>query len=371
MLAAGPDFQAGFRPRERCNGLLVQEAVQPYAHRGFGAALFPAYEELHVTIVRLVDDQAGLAVPLQGYLCAETAFGGLLAAQQGRRVPAAPVETVPVADKRQDPVLHKVVIGYGMLDVHPLRTDRRKVVVDVVGLRLLRHGRHPHGHPFGYGRSAVHHGPPILPRYGRQEGLAPQVVEVSAIAAIGQEYNPPGTVCGLEQVAVAGALDVAVLRGQRAVGEDGIRRIGLVGAVDVPAAGHGELMGQFGAAFRDQQVIPTVFPIDMRAFREPASSSSPERFSGAQGGTCHRVDLTQGDGGVGIRHHIASPVFKIERRVDALLLQPYRFAPGAGRVGGGDHEVSAAAHVGGDHIERSVVVADGGGIDAERCGGVI
>ena len=104
----------------------------------------------------------------------------------------------------------------------------------------------------------------------------------------------------------------------------------------------------------------------MRTFRKTSARSSPERFSGGQRGAGLRVDFAQGDGGVGVGYHIAFPVFEVERRVDALLLQPDGFTPRSCRIGGGDHEVATAAHVGRDHVEGAVVITDGRCVDTQR-----
>ena len=237
--------------------------------------------------------------------------------------------------------------------------------------RLFGNGAHADGHPFGHGLPAVDDRPALFPGHRREEGLAAQVMVISAIAAVSQEDDPPGAVGGLEEVAVPGALDVAFLRGQRAVREDGIIGIRFIRAVDVPAARDSQLVRQFRASFRYEQIIPAVLPVDMRTFRKTSARSAPERFPGGQGGAGLRVDFAQGDGGVGVGYHIAFSILEVERRVDALLLQPDGFAPRACGIGGGDHEVAAAAHVGRDHVEGAVVVPDGRCIDAQRGVGML
>ena len=96
----------------------------------------------------------------------------------------------------------------------------------------------------------------------------------------------------------------------------------------------------------------------MRALRETAARAPPERFPRAEGRSGSRVDLAEGDSRVGILDHIAFPVFEVQRRVDALLLEPDRLAPWAGRVGRRDHKIATVTYVGRYHIECAFVVTD-------------
>ena len=73
--------------------------------------------------------------------------------------------------------------------------------------------------------------------------------------------------------------------------------------------------------------------------------------------SCGRIYLAERDGIVGIADHIAFPVFEIQRGVDALLLQPHRFAPRSFGRCGSDHEVAPIAHIGSNHIKGTVVIA--------------
>ena len=110
-------------------------------------------------------------------------------------------------------------------------------------LRRFRDGRHPNLHPLRDRLAAIDHGPSFFPAHWGEEGLTAEVVIIAAIAPVCEEDRPPRAVGGLEKVGVAGALDIAVLRGQRTVCEDRVGGIGLVRAVDVAAAGYRKFMG--------------------------------------------------------------------------------------------------------------------------------
>ncbi len=87
----------------------------------------------------------------------------------------------------------------------------------------------------------------------------------AVVITIGQKNKPPLTVHILHQVAMARALNDAVLSGTRAMGENGILGIGLIGAIDIAAARYGDAVGQFGAALGDEQIIVGAFFINMGA----------------------------------------------------------------------------------------------------------
>ena len=256
--------------------------------------------------------------------------------------------------------------------MHPFRSGGRcKPVLPAAAGHRGGGRRQGHGHLFGQGLTPVHHGPALFPAHGGEERLPAQVMVVSAEAAERQHHHPPGTVGRLEEVSVAGSLDVAVLGGHPAMREDGVGRIGLVRPVDVAAAGNGQIMSHFRTAFRDEEVVPAVFLVDMGAFGIAASRSHPNGYSGAEGDSRNGVYLAKGYHIVRIGHHVALPVLKQEGGVDALLLQPDGVAPGAGRVCGSNHEIAHAAHQGGNHIVSSLVVPDGRGVNAQPGGGML
>ena len=63
------------------------------------------------------------------------------------------------------------------------------------------------------------------------------------------------------------ALNLIVLGRLRAVGKNGIRGGGLVWPVDLPASGNRQFVREFCPSFRDEQIVPSVFLVDVRAFR--------------------------------------------------------------------------------------------------------
>lgn len=164
-------------------------------------------------------------------------------------------------------------------------------------------------------------------------------------------------------------LNGIVLPCHGAVGEDGVVGIAFVGTFDVSASGDGEAVGKFCSSFGDEQVIVAVFLVDMRAFGVSSSCALPECFAGRKLLAALGVNLAQHNGVVGVADHVAFSVFKIERGVNTLLLQPYWFAPCASGVLGGHEEVTAVADIGGNHVVSAIVIADGGGINALPRGG--
>ena len=124
-------------------------------------------------------------------------------------------------------------------------------------------------------------------------------------------------------------------------------------------------MSQLRTSFGDQQVVPTIFLIEVRSLRITAARALPQGFAGCQLLTGLGVYLTERDGIVGIRDHVAFAVLKPQRGVDTLLLQPEGVTPGAPRVLGRHQEVAAVAHIGGNHIIGALMVANRRGIDAQ------
>ena len=108
------------------------------------------------------------------------------------------------------------------------------------------------------------------------------------------------------------------------MGENGVGRIGHIRAVYLAAARNGQLVGQLGAALGDEQIVIPVFLVDVRSLWVTSARTLPQRLAVGQLLARLRVDLAQHDGVVGIAHHVALPVFEVERRVDALLFQPDR-----------------------------------------------
>ena len=164
---------------------------------------------------------------------------------------------------------------------------------------------------------------------------------------------------------MSGALYLHRLSLHVAVGENRIGGIRLVGTIDIFAACYGQTVCQFGATLRDEQVVIAIFLIDVRSFGIASTSALPQWAALGELFARCRVYLTEHDGIVGIRHHIAFAIFKPQRWIDALLLKPYRFAPWPLWIFGCYHEVAAITHIGGDHIIHTFMVANGRCIDAQ------
>ena len=103
----------------------------------------------------------------------------------------------------------------------------------------------------------------------------------------------------------------------------------------------------------------------MRSFGIATTRTTPQRLALGQLLARCWVYLAEHDGVVGVADHVALAVLEPQRGVDALLLQPDGFAPRACRILGSHHEVAPVAHIGGNHIVRALMVADGGGVDAQ------
>ena len=182
--------------------------------------------------------------------------------------------------------------------------------------------------------------------------------------AVSEADHPPRAVGSLYQVGMSRPLYRAGLSCHAGMCQDGVGRIRCVGTFNESAACDGDAMSRFGSAFRDKQVVPSVFLINMRTFGISASCAAPYLARGRELFSAHRVYFAQGDVIVGVAHHVAFPVLEVERRVDASLLQPYGVRPSAARVGGMHQKVSFSRNVGGYHVKCSFMITDGRGIDA-------
>lgn len=186
-----------------------------------------------------------------------------------------------------------------------------------------------------------------------------------------ETHHPPRTVRGLYQVGMAGSLYRAVLCILVDVGQDGIGGVFFVRAVYIAATGYCHFVPVFRAAFGNQQIIPAVFLVNVRPFRVPSTRTVPDAFGLVELFAGFGVDFAQIDTYARIADKVTLVVFKIEGRVYAALLEPYGFRPFATRVGSVYKEVAFVGHVGGNHVECTVVVADGGCIDSSPRAGVV
>ena len=215
-------------------------------------------------------------------------------------------------------------------------------------------------------QSAIHNRPfSLLPLHRSQVGFSSEMMIRTAKVAIGKEYHPPASVFGLNQVAMPGTLNLHRLSQTATVGKKRIVRITLVRSLDIPAPGDGKAMRQFGSTFRNEKIVIAVFLIDMRTFRITSTITLPQFLALCKLFARLWVYLTEPDCIARIAHHVAFSVFKIKRRIDALLLQPDRLAPRTTGISGCNHEVAAVAYIGGYHIVSSLMIADGRRIDAK------
>ena len=270
-------------------------------------------------------------------------------------------------------LLQPVVLQVRVADIYPVIAQGVGIEVCANGFRghrLLRQGGHVHVQVDG--AVGIYHGPgSFIPAHRGEERLAAQDVVLAAVRAEGQAHQPPAAIGCLYQVGMARALDGVVLGVHVDVCQDGVGGIARVRAINAAAAGDGHLVAILGAPLGDEQVVPAVFLIDMRAFRVASARTVPNAFGGGQLFAGHRVDLAEEDTHVRVAYQVALAVFEVERGVDAALLQPDGFGPRAARVGGVDQEIAFARHVGRDHVEHAVIVADGGGIDAAPGAGFV
>ena len=150
--------------------------------------------------------------------------------------------------------------------------------------------------------------------------------------AISQENHPPLTVVGLHQITMSCSLYLTILSCQRTMRQDRIIGIGLVWAINILASCNSQPMCHLRTSFRNQQVIPTIFLIQMRTFGVSSARALPKCLTLRELLSCFGIDFTKHDGIIWIAYHIAFPVFEIERRVYTLLFQPNRFTPRSFRV---------------------------------------
>ena len=84
------------------------------------------------------------------------------------------------------------------------------------------------------------------------------------------------------------------------MGQNRVGRVAVVRAVYRTAAGNGNLMSVFRAAFRNQQVVPAILLIEVWAFRVASARTVPDAFGFTELFAGFRVDLTQEDACIGI-----------------------------------------------------------------------
>ena len=125
-------------------------------------------------------------------------------------------------------------------------------------------------------------------------------------------------------------------------------------------------MAVLRSALGDHQVIPAVLFVHVRPLGAASPRAAPDDLAPAEQTPCREVDLGQMDLARALRRQEIrlSVVVEEEVRVDAALAHIDRVGPFARRVLRRDVKIPAAGHVGRDHVERAVVVADRRRVDA-------
>ena len=106
-----------------------------------------------------------------------------------------------------------------------------------------------------------------------------------------QVDHPPASVGSLNKVSMPGALNGAVLGVFVNVCQNRVGGGAFVWAVYRAAAGNRHLMSIFRTAFRNQQIVPAVFLIDMRTLRTASSRTVPDVLGFTELFAGHRVDF--------------------------------------------------------------------------------
>ena len=79
-------------------------------------------------------------------------------------------------------------------------------------------------------------------------------------------------------------------------------------------------MPVFRATFRNQQVVPAVFLVDVRSFGMSSARTVPDAFGFCQLLSGPGIYLAKPDAGIGIAHQVAFAVLEVEGGIDAALL---------------------------------------------------
>ena len=178
-----------------------------------------------------------------------------------------------------------------------------------------------------------------------------------------EQHHPPRLVGRLDQVRVAGVLDLSI---GAAVAQHRIGRAWCERAVRAWATSDRDAVAPLGPALRDEQVPEVADPVQVRRFlgldtrrAAPEPARLTERLPG-DGVDPHLIDPA-------VRAPATPLVVPGEIRVDAGDPgDPDRLRPGPGRVGGGEQQGAAVMEVRGDQPEPAVVVAQGRRVDATR-----
>ena len=188
--------------------------------------------------------------------------------------------SVQIAKRRatvqfQRAVAHAIEGLVGRADADPLH--RQTIAVEIIGVgevaahrqrraRLGGQVRHlaDMGYLFATGQNDR---PAIFPCYGQQEGFTPDIVEVALIGAYRQEGRPPVPLLRLDQLGVPGGPNrIGPVGVHIPLGENGIVRIGEIGAAQFLRSQHDLGVIDAGAALGCSQIIIAILAENMRTF---------------------------------------------------------------------------------------------------------
>ena len=215
----------------------------------------------------------------------------------------------------------------------------------------------------------VHLGPAkFRPADRRQAGFSAQSVVNAAFnnASVTVKHHPVAAIVSLNHVAVAEALNGVLLTGTIYMCHNRIGRITVIRTSNVVAARNGYGMRFFCASLGRHQIIPAVLFVNVWAFCIAPAFGRPNRASLIQHFSGFNIDFIQGESRVDDVHFAV--VIEEQVRVNMRYVYPDRIRPGAGWVICCHDKIPTVAHVGGNNIKRTVVVAQGNGEDVHAIG---
>ena len=220
--------------------------------------------------------------------------------------------------------------------------------------------------------SRTNNRPTILPLHRRKEGLSAKVMKHQAVTVNRnrthtERHHPPVPILIFHQISMSGAFNAAVHIVPMI--QNGVMRAAFPRSVNRCAAENRFLMAVFCAAFRHHQVIHAIFFIKMRAFLKYPAASFADELNIAERFTGFGVDFTHIDSiiipAAACSGKIAGSVIIPEQiRVNAIVLNPFRFRPLAADVIGINNEITMIGHVCCDHVKQPVMVPQGRRVDS-------
>ena len=291
----------------------------------------------------------------------------LTAAYESRTLVALLIEVNRGSLQAQFSIVETVVFHTRVTQINPLiAKPARFKCSSYCGFSLRLLWQRWHIHFYIDSPVSVNHRPGILIPTNRSQKHFPAKIMMEIIISKRKAHYPPATIGSLNQIGVTYALNRITLRILVDVRQDRIGRIASIRPIDAAAAGDSHLMPIFCSSFRNKQIIPPVFFINMRSLGIPTTRAVPNASRFSQLFSCFRVYLTQIYTIRRIAYQVALSIFKIKRRVYSSLLQPYWFRPFSIRIGGIYNEITLVRHIGGCHVESSFMVTNGRGIYSLR-----